>query len=112
MRDLSYLEEKERRLHVIMTALERYDEKIDTICPDLSGLLGIGCGALVDILARLSVVVTEDGKRKRLLTTQSTVTEENIKILAKNRGDLLGTGIFAPSIKKIVSLWTNSEPNT
>lgn len=119
-RDLSYLSDRERRVHVIMTALEKYDEKKDLVCPQLPGALGLECGAFVDILGRLSIVSREvdmvegdegyeEGAVKvvtaRHLLTAEYVTEEGMKYKAKNRGGLLGQQVWNPTITSLIGVW-------
>lgn len=113
-RDLAYLDDVDRRVHVIMTALEKYDEKKNVVAPQLPGALGIECGAMVDILARLSrqtVEVTDEETgepktiiRRHLLTDQH-VDEFDVKYLAKNRGNRLGQAMWDPTIAKILGVW-------
>ncbi len=109
MRELSYLEDVDRRVHVIMTALERIDEKKNTICPNLSGQLGLEAGAFVDILGRLSTVedTDEEGESfiKRHLLTQEYTDEFGTKYLAKNRGGRLGVQVWDPDAEKIIGVW-------
>ena len=118
-RDLAYLPDIDRRVHVIMTALEKYDEKKQLICPSLPGALGVECGAMVDILVRLSrqhqVVTDEDtGEEKsiirRHLLTDDYVDDMGIKYMAKNRGNRLGRAMWDPTIEKILGVWGQKEP--
>ena len=113
-RDLAYLDDHSRRVHVIMTALEKYDEKKSTVCPDLPGALGLGCGAMVDILVRLSrqhttKVDEETGEAKpvirRHLLADDYVDEYSTKFMAKNRGNRLGLHMWDPTIEKILGVW-------
>lgn len=113
-RDLAYLKDKSRRVHVIMTALERYDEKRSLMCPSLPGALGPSCGAAVDILARLSKEPKEvedpaSGEivtvTRRFLLTDDFVDEVGTKFMAKNRGNRLGRGMWEPTIDKILGVW-------
>lgn len=116
-RDLAYLSEEKRRVHVIMTALEKYDEKKNTICPQLPGTLGLECGAMVDILVRLSrqsVDVTDDKGNvksvvRRHLLTDYHVDEFDTKYLAKNRGNRLGISMWEPTIAKILGVWKEQK---
>jgi hypothetical protein len=119
-RDLAYLSDPDRRLHVVMTALERYDEKRSIICPQLPGQLGLECGSFVDILGRLSAAVREtpgeDGEmtkavRRHLLVAEY-VDEVGTKYLAKNRGDRLGTSIWNPTVKKLLRVWEEPKPGS
>ena len=120
-RELAYLDERERRVHVIMTALERYDEKKQTVCPQLPGALGLECGAMVDILVRLSrqhvdVEDPETGETKlitkRHLLTDDYVDELETKYLAKNRGNRLGLHMWEPTIEKLLSVWSSQKGGT
>jgi hypothetical protein len=108
-RSLAYTPDKGQRVHVIMTARERFDEKKSTICPQLPGVLGLECGAFVDILARLSVhqVVDEAGQvslRRHLLLTQYR-DDMGTTYLAKNRGGRLGRQMWDPNFQKILKVW-------
>lgn len=113
-RDLAYLKDRRRRCHVIMTTLEKYDEKKNTTCPELPGSLGLECGAMVDILARLSRqnISVEDDEgiaipaARRHLLTDDYINEQGIKFMGKNRGGLLGTHMWDPSIEKIIGVWS------
>jgi len=113
-RDLAYLDDRNRRVHVIMTALEKFDEKKQTVCPQLPGALGLECGAMVDILVRLSRqhVEVEDEETgdvrkviKRHLLTDDYVDELETKYMAKNRGNRLGLHMWEPTIEKILGVW-------
>lgn len=119
-RDLSFLPDPDRRLTVLMTALERYDEKKRVICPQLSGLLGLECGAYVDVLCRLSVQehevpdpdADEDDEdpemiwqEDRHLLTVQYVDRAGIRYLAKNRGGQLGRQMWNPTMEDIVRAW-------
>ena len=114
-RDLAYLEDKSRRVHVIMTALEKYDEKKGVVCPQLPGALGLECGAMVDILVRLSKqsIEVEDPETgdvtreiRRHLLTEDYIDDTGTKYMAKNRGDELGLQVWNPTIKKILGVKT------
>lgn len=113
-RDLAYLQETSRRVHVIMTALEKYDEKKRIICPSLPGSLAYECGALVDIFARLSkqavTVINPETKEEKVITRRHLLTEEHVdetdlKYTAKNRGGRLGKQMWDPTIAKILGVW-------
>lgn len=113
-RDLAYLDDESRRVHVIMTALEKHDDKRGIVSPQLPGALGPECGAMVDILVRLSrqtvdVTDEETGETKsivrRHLLTDYHVDEFGTKYLAKNRGNRLGTSMWEPTIAKILGVW-------
>lgn len=113
-RDLAYLPDRNRRVHVIMTALEKYDEKKDTVSPQLPGSLGTECGAMVDILVRLSKVsVIPEGEEnpvvRRYLLCEDYINEEGKKFMAKNRGSKLGKGLWDPTIEKIIGAWRSNE---
>jgi hypothetical protein len=113
-RGLAYHKDPDKRIHVIMTARERYAEKKNIICPDLPGALGLGCGALVDILGRLSVHEFIDEstgvheERRHLLLSQYT-GQNGIKYLAKNRGGSLGRQMWDPTIEDLISAWNPVE---
>lgn len=110
LRDLAYLPDPDRRVHVIMVALEKHEEKRKVICPALSGALGMECGAFVDILARLSrQVVVEDDESgepveriRRHLLTDDWINDLDIRHMAKDRTRRLGRGIWDPTIADIM----------
>lgn len=107
-RDLAELENIERRLHVVITALEKKDDDRNAICPELPGKLGISCGAHCDVLARLSVQVREkQGKpvEYRKLWTVLSVNEEGYTVVAKNRTGFLGRYMVNPTMSKIYTKW-------
>ena len=113
-RDLAYLQEKDRRVHVIITALEKFHDKKNLICPQLPGALGDECGAMVDILVRLSrqtvaEISDTDGSEvfimKRHLLTDEYTDEGGIRYMAKNRGSGLGKSMWEPTIAKILEAW-------
>lgn len=111
-RDLSYHPDEKRRLHVFMTALEKADETRSIVCPQLPGLLGVECGAYVDILARLSVqkrTVKEEEVEARHLLTQDYTDEDGTKYLAKNRGGKMGVSTWNPTAEKLVRKWVAEE---
>lgn len=109
-RDLAYVPDENRRVHVIFTALERYQEKKDLICPSISGTLGEDCGAMVDFLFRLSrqnvIQETDDGEDvrvlRRYLLTDDYVNEEGTLYMGKNRGRDLIKGIWDPTVSSII----------
>jgi RecA/RadA recombinase len=110
-RDLAYLPDESRRVHVIMVVLEKYEEKRNVMCPQLSGTLGVESGAFVDILARLSKqhrVVGEDDQgnpiteASRYLLTEDYINEDEIRFMAKDRTGRLGQGMWDPTIEKII----------
>lgn len=111
-RDLAYLEDPDRRVHVIMTALEKADDRRRSVNPQLPGQLGIECGAFVDVLARLSIVNVNAGtddeprlEQRRHLLTMEYEDDAGTRFLAKNRGGRLGRQMWNPTIEKIVSPW-------
>lgn len=108
-RDLSWQRNVRRRVHVIMTALEKSDDKRRIICPELPGKLGPGAGAFVDILARLAIVMTEneDGaaRERRHLLVSSYEDARGMTYLAKNRGGRLGRQIWDPTAQDILGVW-------
>ena len=108
-RDLCQLDEPERRIHVVMTALEKNDERREIVCPQLPGVLGIEVGSYVDVLARLSLETVgeeDDDRLERYLLTEETLDDSGLKILAKNRGNRLGAGMWKPTMTKIIKRWT------
>lgn len=112
-RDLAYLTDKDRRIHVIFLALEKYNEKEKLFSPQLPGVLGKECGALLDIITRLSrqnKVISEEGAENkevlmRFLLTDDHVNEEGVRFMAKNRGSRLPKGIWEPNIDSILKFW-------
>lgn len=115
-RDLAYSPEKGRSIHVFMTALERVDEKRSIICPSLPGALGLGIGASIDILARLSIEKreVEEGKAKKVrhMSFKEGETEENMKFVAKARTPLkisFPNEIWKPTIDMVLRYWTGEK---
>jgi hypothetical protein len=108
-RDLAYLEDEDRRIHVIMIALEKTDDKRKVVCPSLPGSLGNDCGAFVDVLARLSRqnVDEEDTEGNpvtathRILLTDTYIDEEGMNYLAKDRSSKLDV-IWDPTMNDIM----------
>jgi len=108
-RDLAYLKDEDRRIHVVMIALEKTDDKRKLVCPSLPGALGSDCGAFVDVLARLSRqnIDEEDSEGNtitsthRILLTDTYVDEEGMNYLAKDRSSKLDT-IWDPTMQAIV----------
>lgn len=115
-KDLAYLPEEERRIHVFMTALEKQDEERNLVCPSLPGVLGVEIGAAVDVLARMSIQSEEiesDGvprlRRRRHLSLRETVDPEtDTKYLAKSRTPektRFPKEIWNPSVAKLLEHW-------
>jgi|GEM_PF-1291092 len=109
-RDLAYLPDKDRRIHVIFLALEKYNEKERLFSPALPGALGKESGALLDIIARLTRAEHKiDGDETpvldRFLLTDDYVNEEGVRFMAKNRGSRLPRGIWKPDIESILKFW-------
>lgn len=113
-RDLAWQAKEGHRVHVIMTALEKLDEKQRLVCPEMPGKLGFGSGAFVDILGRLSVVPTEDDegnvRERRHLLVSSHEDARGIRYLAKNRGGRLGRQVWDPTAEKVLGVWMSPEP--
>ena len=109
-RDLCLLDEPERRVHVVMTTLEKMDEKRQIICPQLPGIMGVECGSYVDILARLSIETREEeeGPRLRYLLLDEIVDDDGNTCLSKNRGSKLGSGMWRPTMAKLYKRWSAS----
>lgn len=108
-RDLSYLPDRTRRLHVFMTAGEKVDETSAMGCPALPGVLGLEAGGYVDVLGRIVIrkrVVDEKTVESRFLYTKEVTTEEGVKFLAKNRLGRFGRGVWDPTIKTLIDKWT------
>jgi hypothetical protein len=108
-RDLAYNEREEGRVHVIMIALEKTDDKRKVVSPSLPGSLGTDCGAFVDVLARLSrqAVDEEDADGNtvsvthRILLTDTYIAEDGVTFLAKDRSSKLDT-IWDPTMEDIM----------
>lgn len=97
-----------RKIHVIMTALEKKDEERGILCPALPGKLGQDCGAYVDVLGRLTIEEKEkDGKEieYRKLWVNRAKDEEGLLVLAKNRGGFIGKTMVNPTMDKIIKKW-------
>lgn len=97
--DLALLKEKKRRIHVFMTALEKKDEARAIVCPSLPGQLGVECGAMFDILARLCIgtrTVNEKEVEQRCLWTHQRTGSDDITYLAKTRAHKLGRRLWFP----------------
>lgn len=112
-RDLAYLPDVERRIHVFMTALERVDEKRNIICPALPGALGLGIGASIDILSRMSIerVEVSEGKFKRArhLSLSETETEDGMKVASKARTPIgldFPSEVWKPTVSILLQLWS------
>jgi hypothetical protein len=113
-RDLAYLPDESRRVHVFMIALEKYDEKKHLVCPQLPGALGIECGAFVDLLARLSrqnaTEKGEDGLETvgvhRYLLTDDYINEDGTRYMAKDRSGKIGS-IWDPTGSAIMEAYSS-----
>jgi len=109
-RDLTHQEDVSKRVHVIMVCLEKYDDKKRIICPNLSGTLGIECGAYVDVLGRLSKQmqneVDEDGDLveviHRHLLVDDWIDDHGIRHMGKDRTGRLGRGIWDPTASDLL----------
>lgn len=117
-RDLAYLPDRKRRIHVIFTALERYEEKRNLVCPALPGAIGIGVGASVDILGRLSVeqIQTDSGKVREVyqLYMRNWFDDDGVKYLGKARvpkGASFPRKIYNPTVDKLVRYWIDRQTN-
>ena len=115
-RDLAYLREKDRRIHVFFSALEKTDENRSIVCPSLPGALGVEVGASVDVLARLSIqeVQTEDGRTRKVrhLSMREEIDENGIRYLGKIRmpkSNSFPTTLINPSASKLIRLWTAKD---
>lgn len=106
-RGLSYLEDPEKRLHVFMTAHERFSELTMRGNPDIAGAVGVQAIRYVDVMAHLvrrKVKVNEKIVTRRYLHTQDHKISE-VLWQGKNRTERLGDGLWEPSIQKLVDLW-------
>lgn len=113
-RELARQKQIERRVHVIMTALEKFDEKRKLVMPELPGKLGSGAGAFFDIVGRLSVVRARDEDdrllERRHLLVSTHQGKRGVTYLAKNRGGFLGTAIWEPKASSIFEAWMLGKP--
>lgn len=109
-RDLSYIADESRRLHVFMTAQERVDEKTSNGGPSLPGVLLSEAGGYVDVLGRMVIRrrQTEDGKtvEERFMFAKEVTNSEGIRWLAKNRLGRLKGGIRNPTMDSLIAAWT------
>jgi hypothetical protein len=116
-KDLAYLPDKKRRIHVFFTALERTDEKRSIVCPALPGALGMSVGASVDVLARMSVRTLSTGEENfdkvyRHFALREFKDEEGMKYLAKARTPeniKFPKELWRPTVSKLLDLWTGKE---
>jgi hypothetical protein len=102
----------ERKIHVILTALEKKDDMRSIVCPDLPGKLGVECGAYVDVLARLSIETQEQDDKTveyRKLWVRQDMSTEGLTVLAKNRGGFLGKSMVNPTMAKIYKRWMEAK---
>lgn len=111
-RDLAYVPDETKRIHVFFTALEKADEKMSVICPSLPGQLGLGVGASVDIMGRMSIerIELEEGKHKigRVLTLRETVDIDGTRCLAKARvpkNSDFPREMWRPTVDKLLKEW-------
>ncbi len=110
-KELAYLKDVKMRLHVLMTCLEKYDDKRNQVSPLFSGALAGESGAYVDTLARLSHITTEEegeeGKlvrtSRRHLLVDSYTDADGKRYLAKNRGSEV-KHIWDPTIELIINM--------
>jgi hypothetical protein len=118
-RDLAYMPDRERRIHVLFTALERVDEKRNIVCPALPGALGLEVGASVDVLGRMSIkqMETAEGRTKKIrnLTFREFTGEDGNLYMAKARTPehvKFPQEIWKPTVDKILSIWMNTDETT
>lgn len=114
-RDLAYLPDEEKRIHVLFTALEKNDEERGIVCPSLPGLLGIEIGASVDILARMSIQTMEldEGRRKKMRhLALREFMKDDTKYIAKSRTPKhikFPKEVWKPTVDKLLGLWLGNE---
>lgn len=109
-RDLAYLENPEHRVHVFMIALEKVDTEARMAHPLLPGMLGVECGAMVDVLARLSRVRSQetdaDGDEeivmRRHLLLDDYENDHGITFMGKSRLKHLDTQLWDPVVCDII----------
>lgn len=115
-KDLAYLPDESRRIHVFLTALEKRDEERGIVCPSLPGILGVEIGAAVDVLARMSVKTieqeTEDGlrvKQRRHLSLREEIDPvDETRYLAKSRTPenvSFPKEVWNPTVDKLLEHW-------
>lgn len=105
-RDLAQLPDPSRRVHVIITALEKLDEGRSIVCPQFPGVMGVECGAYVNVLARLYKRPRGEAEKiTRYLMTDEMEDDDGNNNLAKNCGGWLGRGVWDPSVSKLVRRW-------
>lgn len=109
-RSLSSHPDPARRSHVIMTCHEKFHAKRRLITPDLRGAMADEVGRYVDILARLVVIPNDENVPKRFLQTIEAEDDMGIRYRAKNRGGMLGAGIWNPTVKRIITAWFDTAP--
>lgn len=109
-KELAYLKDVKRRIHVLMTCLEKYDEKKNLIGPNFYGQLGGESGAYIDVLARLSHITVEkevEGETvlvsRRHLLVDAYSDADGMRYLAKNRGSSIRQ-IWEPTVEKIIKM--------
>lgn len=111
--------DEKRRVHVVMTALERYDESTDSVTPNLMRSLNTECAALVDCVLRLSkqrrATERKDGTvtetvHRHLLTSEY-VDETGRVYSAKNRGGRLPQTMWNPTMDDILKAWKKGVEN-
>lgn len=110
-RDLAYLTDKKRRVHVFFAAMEKVDEKSNSICPSLPGQLAIEVGGHVDLMARLTIEEAETSSGRLLKLRHLQMVEEEgdgHTILAKIRTPWKATApgeIWRPTVDKLITTW-------
>lgn len=114
-KELAYLRDVKRRIHVLMTCLESYDEKKNLVCPTFYGKLSGEAGAYIDVLARLSRITVEkevEGEKilisRRHLLVDTYSDADGMRYLAKNRGSSIRQ-IWEPTVEKIVRMGIESD---
>lgn len=110
-RDLAYLENHEHRVHVFMIALEKVDTEERIAHPLLPGVLGTECGAMVDVLARLSRVRSQETDAdsdeevvimRRHLLLDDYENDHGINYMGKSRLKHLDIQLWDPVMCEIV----------
>lgn len=109
-RDLAALDNPEHRVHVFMTALEKVNTETRVAHPLLPGVLGAECGAMVDVLGRMSRVsvpntdTDAEGENilMRHLLLDDYINEYGIKYMGKSRLQHLGVQLWNPTIADLI----------
>lgn len=112
-RDLAYLKESKRRIHVFFAANEKVDDKTGYLCPSLPGTLATEIGAHVDMLARLTKEEAETDREEEIgtyrhLQLDEEIVETGATVMAKVRTPWktsVPSEMWEPTVDKILKVW-------